>query len=361
MFNKTKGSILIADDEEKNRKLIEFLLTSEGYTTLAAANGKEAVTVAEQNYPDLIVLDIMMPVMDGYEAAKILKQHSRLKVIPIIFLTALDDRASRLRALEAGGEDFLNKPIDRAELSVRVKNLIRLKEYGDLLSNQNRSLNEQVREKTLKLRDSYLEAVLTLVKAAEYKDEETGGHVQRISLYCADLAEALGMDTDFLDRIKIASPMHDVGKIAIPDSILLKPSAFSEKEWKIMKSHAKLGWQLLSACQSPYLVMGAEIALGHHERWDGSGYPDGLKGNAIPLSARIMSICDQYDALRSVRPYKVALSHDAVCDIILKGDGRTMPGHFDPAIFCAFQRRMSAFQDIFEHFEGHTARTESTG
>jgi putative two-component system response regulator len=189
---------------------------------------------------------------------------------------------------------------------------------------------------------------LTLVRAAERKDEETGHHIQRVSQYCKLIANVMGLPTQTCDAIFHASPMHDIGKIGIPDSVLLKEGPLTSEEWEIMKTHCEIGAQILSTGTSPYIRMGAEIALNHHERWDGSGYPRALKGNAIPLPARIMQICDVYDALRSHRPYKPAFSHDKSVDSIASGDGRTRPEHFDPVLLALFSQHHSAFNEIFE-------------
>jgi putative two-component system response regulator len=216
------------------------------------------------------------------------------------------------------------------------------------LQRSNEVLEERVRERVADLKKSYVETILTLTRAAEHKDEATGHHVQRISFYSRYLAECLGMDPRFVDEIFVASPMHDIGKIGIPDHILLKATAFTGREWKIMRAHCSMGARILGASDSPYLRMGAEIAQNHHERWDGGGYPKGRKGENIPLTARIMNICDIYDALRSKRPYKPALVHKVAMDIILKGDGRTLPGHFDPQILHAFEFHHEAFREIFE-------------
>jgi putative two-component system response regulator len=268
--------------------------------------------------------------------------------VPIVMVTALDDRASRVRGLDAGAEEFVSKPVDRWELRIRVRNLLKLKEYNDFLADHNRILEAQVRHRTHLLTQSYRETIVTLNRAAAYKDEETGAHVARISFYAVELAQALGLDADFQDRIHYAGPMHDVGKIAIPDEILLKPAALTRQEWEIMKNHTALGAKLLAGSDSPYLWMGAEIALAHHECWDGSGYPHALAGEAIPLPARIMLICDVYDALRSQRPYKPAYSHERALDIITIGDGRTAPSHFDPAVLDAFKRCVGRFRDIYD-------------
>jgi putative two-component system response regulator len=263
-------------------------------------------------------------------------------------VTALDDRDSRLRGLEAGAEEFVTKPVDRNELRIRVRNLLRLKEFSDFLANHNRILDAQVKERTAQLTSSYRETILTMTRAAEYRDDDTGAHVRRISFYCRELAEHLGTDGGFRDRIFYASPMHDVGKIGIPDHILLKPGGFTPEEWAIMQTHAAIGARMLEGSDSPYLQMGAQIARSHHERWDGGGYPDKLKGEAIPLAARFMQIADVYDALRSKRPYKPAFDHEKSVGIITQGDGRTMPSHFAPAVLDAFKGCIGRLRDIFE-------------
>lgn len=215
------------------------------------------------------------------------------------------------------------------------------------LSSANELLEQRVQERTIDLQDSYLDTIFTMTRAAEFKDEDTGAHVIRISYYSRELAQILGMGEQFLDEIFFASPMHDIGKIGIPDHILLKPSGFNAEEWQTMKGHVLMGAKILGNSKSRYLIMGAEIALNHHERWDGSGYPNGKSGEAIPLSARIMNICDIYDALRSKRPYKPAYDHLTTMKIITEGDGRTLPEHFDPVILAAFSQHHQRFADIY--------------
>jgi len=341
-----QAKILIVDDDERARRLLDSLLKEE-FQTYQATNGMEALKMAAEIQPDLILLDQMMPGMTGFEATLKLKADPLTKHIPIIVVSALDDRDSRLRGLEAGAEEYLNKPVDRVDLKIRVRNLLRLKSLSDLLKNHNYILEERVQARTKELHTSFIESIFTLMRAAEYRDDETGAHVKRVSHYTKVLAGQLGMTPEFCDQIFYASPMHDIGKIGTPDHILLKPGGFEPAEWEIMKSHALIGANIMSGNSSPYLQMGYDIALGHHERWDGGGYPNGIKGEAIPLPARIMQLADVYDALRSKRPYKPAFTHEKSLDIICKGDGRTLPSHFDPAVLDAFIKRADAWAEIF--------------
>jgi len=327
--------ILVVDDEPRNVKLLETLLRHQGYEVEAAADGASALQSVQTLKPDLILLDAMMPGMDGFEVAGKLKSSPHTRSIPIIMVTSLDDRSSRLKALKMGAEEFLTKPVDRAELYIRVRNLLRLKEHADLLAVHARVLEARVSERSEQLVASYRQTIAALTRAASFRDEETGGHVQRISVYCVELAQTLGLDQAFCECIRYASPMHDIGKIAIPDRILLKRGPLDATEWATMRTHSALGARMLEGADSPYLNMGREIALGHHERWDGSGYPSGLAGEAIPLAARLMCIADVYDALRSVRSYKKAIDHGTAIAIIQHGDGRTDPAHFDPGVLAA--------------------------
>ena len=344
------ATILLVDDEPLNLRLLQALLKVDGYETLTAERGAEALELAAAHQPDLILLDIMMPEMDGFEVARQLKTNPHTRNIPLIMVTSLNDRASRLKALEMGANEFLSKPVDRAELSIRVKNMLQLKEYTDFLTGHNHLLEKLVSKRTSQLAESYQETIFIMTSAAEHRDTDTGLHVIRISHYCRALAEYLGMDAEFQDCIFYASPMHDIGKIGIPDHILLKPGSFQPDEWEIMKTHSALGAEILERGNSPYLRMGAEIALNHHERWDGGGYPNGKRGQEIPLSSRLMNISDQYDALRSKRPYKPHFDHDKAMQIITDGDGRTMPGHFDPDVLAAFKACAEIFLGIYaEH------------
>ena len=343
-----KPLILVVDDDESVRALLQRQMELDGYRVASAEDGMGGVVKAEEETPDIVLLDAMMPGMDGFQTAELLKSSEDTRNTPIIMVTALDDRESRLRALKAGAQEFLTKPIDRNEVSLRVRNMLMLREYSKFLADQNRTLGQMVEERTRQVLASYRETIQTLARAAGYKDEVTGTHVRRISYYNEELAAVLGMNAGFCETIRYASQMHDIGKIGIPDAILLKQGPLTREEWAVMKTHTTLGAQMLSKGDSPYLQMGAEIALNHHERWDGGGYPSGLKGQLIPISARIMNICDQYDALRSERPYKRALSHEAAVEIITGGDGRTLPSHFDPDILVGFTRCTERFREIYE-------------
>jgi putative two-component system response regulator len=345
--NKKRPLVLVVDDDESIRALLYRLMERDGYTVLTADDGQAGIEVATELLPDVILIDGLMPRMDGFQAVAALKRSERTANIPIIMITSLVDQESRLRALQAGANEFISKPIDRNEVGLRVRNMLMLREYTALLADRNRILEGVVEERSRQLFASHRETIERLARAASFKDEVTGAHVRRISHYTAELASALGMPAEFCETIRYASQMHDVGKIAIPEAILLKAGPLTAPEWEVMKTHTTAGARLLAGGESPYLRMGAEIALSHHELWDGSGYPASLKGPAIPISARIMNLCDQYDALRSERPYKPPLSHDRTIEVITKGDGRTSPSHFDPEILSLFQRLAPRFAEIF--------------
>ena len=341
--------VLIVDDDPRNREYLRLILQNEGHETIESCDGDGALDQARRETPDLILLDAMMPGKDGFRVVQELKSDDATRSIPVIMVTALDDRAARIRALDAGAEEFLTKPVDRAEMWVRVRNLLRLKDYSDLLEYHNRTLEQQVRERSAQLTASHLETIYTIMRAAEFRDQETGAHIKRISHYSQELAQRLGMDAKFVDTIFHASPLHDVGKIGIPDNILLKKGPLDADERVIMEAHTSLGARILTQGEgeSAYVRMGVDIALGHHEKWDGSGYPGRLAGDAIPLSARIMAICDVYDALRSHRPYKLPMTHAAAMKVIVEGDGRTLPTHFDPAVLAAFRGAATVFDAIY--------------
>ena len=336
-----KKRILVVDDTPSNIKILNDILKSE-YSISIATNGPDALELANsENCPDLILLDIMMPEMDGYEVCKRLKAKEATKNIPVLFVTAKSSVEDEATGLELGAVDYIVKPISPPIVISRVRNHMNLHSYQEHLENL-------VDQRTRQIRTGYIDTVHRLTLASEYKDEDTGAHIKRISHYTRELSRQMGLDPEFCENIFYASPMHDIGKVAIPDSVLLKPGPLDDEEWTIMKTHAEIGAKILAGSESPLLEMAVDIARCHHERWDGKGYPNGLKGEKIPLTARVMNISDQYDALRSKRPYKPAFDHEKTISIITKGDGRTMPDHFDPNILAAFKKSLDLFNNIFE-------------
>lgn len=345
------GKVLIVDDQEANVILLEQTLRRAGYVSITSTTDPgEVCGLHLKNQYDLILLDLQMPGTDGFQVMERLKEVAPDGYLPVLAITV--QPAYRLRALQVGAKDFIAKPFELAELLARVHNMLEVRLLHEELRANGSLLEQRVRERTADLQESYLETIFAMTRAAEYRDEDTGAHVQRISYYSSELAGMLGLDGEFVDRVYSASPMHDVGKIGIPDHILLKPGCLTPAEWEVMKGHTLIGSKILGNSQSPFLKMGAEIALNHHERWNGGGYPNGRRGEAIPLAARIMNMGDVYDALRSKRPYKPAFDHPETMAIITRGDGRTQPEHFDPAILAVFKQNHQSFRDIFGTFTG---------
>ncbi len=338
--------ILIVDDDERNRKLLTALVRGEGYRAESVCSGKEAVARIAKEPPDLILLDIMMPGMDGLEVTRHLKGDPFTATIPIILVKSLTDKTTRLKGLEAGAEEFLTKPVERADLRARLRNLLRLKEYADLVTNHNHILQTVVQDRTQELIDTQLEIVRSLGRAAEYRDNETGLHTVRMSNYSRLLAEAAGMDENWCDRLMNAAPMHDIGKVGIPDSILLKPNKLNVEEFSVMQEHCKIGAKILSGKKSELLDMAHTIAIAHHERWDGRGYPFCLAGTDIPFEARLVAVADVFDALSSSRPYKQAWTFDKAAEEIITNSGK----HFDPEVVNLFESNIDRIRTIQGQF-----------
>ncbi|MBE0514489.1 two-component system response regulator [Sulfurimonas sp.] len=331
--------ILIVDDLPQNIELLEAYLAPQGYEILTASSGAEALEKLASHQVDLILLDVMMPEMDGFEVARRVRQNETMRLLPIILVTALHETEDRVRGIEAGCDDFISKPVEKSELVARVRSLLKVKAYNDLLSNYQKELESEVAKKTKeikralkKLKEASLETIHRLSLAAEYKDEETGAHIVRMSHYCAAIARQMGLDEHTVETILYAAAMHDIGKIGTLDKVLLKPAKLDASEWEIMKQHAHIGAEILKDSDAEFIKMGEIIARSHHEKFDGSGYPDGLKGTQIPIAGRIAAVADVFDALISKRPYKEAFSVEKSLSIIKEGRG----GHFDPEVVDAF-------------------------
>ncbi|NQV47473.1 MAG: response regulator [Rhodospirillaceae bacterium] len=333
-----KSRILIVDDNEANVQLLEMMLDIEGFGNVRSTTDSRDVLSLQQKWNfDLILLDIRMPHLDGFQ---VMEQLSGLNIegyLPILVLTAEKDMDTRLKALQCGAKDFVTKPFDRTEVLNRINNMLEVRNFYNERRWQAEILESKVRERTQELHDSRLEIIRRLGRAGEYRDNETGMHVIRMSKNCQCLALAAGMGEQYAERILQASPMHDVGKIGIPDGILLKPGKLDADEWEIMKSHAEIGADIIGEHDSDIMRMARIIAINHHEKWDGTGYPKGIKGEDIPLEGRIASICDVFDALTSNRPYKEAWADDKALAFINDNAG----SHFDPNL-------VKMFNDVFD-------------
>jgi putative two-component system response regulator len=324
-----KARILVVDDNQTNVALLEAVLEEEGYTNVSSTTEPREVKELYQKWRyDLVVLDIQMPHMDGLEVMDQLREVIQRDYLPVLVLTADTNPVTRLQALEKGAKDFIAKPVEYVEFLHRVRNMLEVR----LLYKQERLEAEhfeaKVRERTAELHETRLEIIRRLGRAGEYRDNETGMHIMRMSKGCQRLAIAAGLGESQAELILQASPMHDVGKIGIPDRILLKPGRLVGQEWEIMKTHAEIGAKILEGHSSDIMELARSIALSHHEKWDGSGYPYGSMGAAIPIEGRIAAICDVFDALTSERPYKRAWNVEEGKDFITDNAGT----HFDPEL-----------------------------
>jgi putative two-component system response regulator len=331
------AKILIVDDEIANIALLEDILENEGYINFkSTSDSRKALNLYKEYRPDLVLLDLNMPYIDGFKVMEQLNEFEKNSYAPILVLTAQSDRNTRLRALAAGARDYIEKPFDITEVIQRISNMLEIRLLHNQVRDQNAILEERVKERTQELENTRQEAILRLGRAAEYRDNETGMHVIRMSRLSAKLAKEIGLTDGECQLMLQASPMHDVGKIGIPDEILLKPGKLNDDEWDIMKKHPEIGAEILSGSQSAVMQMAASIALTHQERWDGSGYPNNLKGEEIPLAGRIVAICDVFDALTSKRYYKEAFTVERSVEIIEQGSGKD----FEPSLVNAFKKAL---------------------
>ena len=404
------GRVLAVDDDKINLQLLNTILKGMDFDVLQALNAKVGLEILENEKDiDLIVTDLMMPEMDGYEFTKKVKSHPEMANIPVIMMTSLGQKKDKIKALESGVDDFLNKPLDKTELTLRVQAFLKVKKYNDSLSNEKKQLEltlsekentlvktladlknlsddklfliqlledesmkllsayRQLKETNIQMRNSNLEIIASLATAAEFRDNETGMHIKRVSNYCALIAKKVGLPDDKCEEILNTSPMHDIGKIGIPDIILLKPGSLTPDEWKIMKTHAYIGYTILNGIKSDIMNTAATIAYTHHEKWNGEGYPRGLKKEEIPLEGRICAIADVFDALTSKRVYKDAFSVEKAVDILKEGRA----SHFDPDLLDLFidaldqvveikEKYQDTDEDLLQHEERITFFTKST-
>lgn len=327
------ASILVVDDEAANVRLLEKMLAMAGYTNVVSTQYPlKVLELYKENNSDLILLDLDMPELDGYGVMEQLNAHTDGNPPPILVLTAQHMQSYRQRALDNGARDYVTKPFDANELLSRVRNLLDVQMAHKYMSHQNEILEQKVQQRTQIINETRLQVVRRLGRAAEYRDEETGLHIIRMSKMAVVIAKAAGLDDKQCDLLLNAAPMHDVGKIGIPDHILLKPGKFEPEEWEIMKTHAQIGADILFGDDSKLMTMAHDIALSHHEKWNGEGYPYGLEGEAIPLMGRITALADVFDALTSKRPYKKAWTVEKSVELIKEESGQ----HFDPELVKLF-------------------------
>jgi putative two-component system response regulator len=335
-------SVLIVDDLSIVRLSLRRILTKAGYRCRDVEDVPSALAVLEEDTIDLILCDIQMPGASGLDFVKAIQP--RIPETSVVMVSSLEDAETAIECLQQGAFGYVLKPFQPREILVQVSGALRRRMLEIAFRDREAQLAQKVREQTVEIRNSREEIALRLISASEHRDNETGMHVRRIGLYAAEVARRLGWDLQDLDTIQSAAPMHDIGKIGIPDAILQKPSALTAEEWVIMKRHTTMGATILKGSTVPFIQMGARIAIGHHEKWDGSGYPKGLKGEAINLEARITALVDVYDAVSNRRHYKDPWPEDQVVALIKKGSGT----HFDPQLVDLFLAHLDSFREILQ-------------
>ncbi len=334
--------ILVVDDELMVQHLIGRWLSGDGYECESAGSAEEASGILEDRQFSLLVTDVNMPGRSGMDL--LVEANRRWPDMAVIMVTAVDERATAIRALQLGAYGYMTKPFDKNEVVINVVNALERRRLVRESREYERVLEQRVREQTKEIRESREEIVLRLVAAQECRHDETGAHIRRTGLYAEAMAQRMGRPRDYAEMLRLAAPMHDVAKVGIPDAILLKPGKLTPEEWQIMKTHTTEGARILSAPDIPLMRMARQIALSHHEKWDGSGYPQGLAGDRIPEPARIVAILDVYDALVHKRVYRPALPEAEALDIIFKKS----PGHFDPTVTELFFECLPGIREIRE-------------